>query len=164
MAQMTEEDIKRGSEQVWAQVEAHSQFRESSTVLMYWSMPDEVYTHDFIKRWHGKKKIVLPVITGNQLRLALFEGEQSLKRNAAMNIYEPKGDDFILPQKIEIAIVPGVAFDQNNNRIGRGKGYYDRLLPQLNAYNLGVCFDFQIFENIPSEKHDVAMNMVVLNR
>ena len=60
------------------------------------------------------------------------------------------------------AIIPGVAFDRHGARLGRGKGYYDRLLPQLsNAYRIGICFPFQMLEHLPSEPHDVLMNEIV---
>ena len=157
-ALMTEEERLRKSARVWERVEANLRFRQAEAVLLYWSMPDEVHTHDFIRRWHGKKTIILPVVDGERLRLALFEGEQSLRLNAALNIYEPQGSDHPFA---ELAIVPGIAFDRNNNRMGRGRGYYDRLLPQLNTYNIGVCFDFQMFDAISCEEYDVAMDEIL---
>ena len=47
------------------------------------------------------------------------------------------------------------------NRLGRGKGYYDKLLIQCNAYKIGVCYDFQLIDKIPNEKHDVKMDMII---
>jgi len=59
-------------------------------------------------------------------------------------------------------IVPGVAFDSQCHRLGRGKGFYDRLLPQIpHAVKIGVCFDHQIVEELPSEPHDVLMDLVI---
>ena len=59
-------------------------------------------------------------------------------------------------------IVPAVAFDFNKNRLGRGKGFYDRLLSQAtNAIKIGVGYDFQIFETIPTEPHDIPMDIVI---
>ena len=160
-ALMTNEELLCRSAQIWARVEANPRFRQASSVLLYWSMPDEVYTHDFIRRWHDEKIIILPVVDGDRLRLAPFEDESSLRRNATMNLYEPQGDDYPSPETIELAIVPGVAFDRSQHRMGRGRGYYDRLLPQLNTYNIGVCFDFQLLDEIPFGEDDVPMNEVV---
>ena len=159
-ALVTEEVLTRKSARVWERVEANPRFQQAGAVLLYWSMPCEVHTHDFIRRWHSEKTIILPVIDGDRLRLALFEGEQSLRQNAAMNIYEPQGSDYPSPETIELAIVPGVAFDRNHHRLGRGGGYYDRLLPRLNTYNIGVCFDFQMFDDIPYGQNDVPMDEV----
>ena len=160
-ALMTDEELLRRSVQVWNRIETDPRFRQAASIFLYWSMPDEVHTHDFIRRWHGKKNIILPVVDGDRLRLAPFESEQSLRRNAAMNLYEPQGNDYPAPETIDLAIVPGVAFDRSQRRLGRGRGYYDRLLPQLNSYNIGVCFDFQLFDVIPYEENDVSMDEVV---
>ena len=146
---------------VWAEVEAKPQFRQAMVLLLYWSMSGEVYTHDFIKRWCDEKTIILPVVDGDRLRLAPFAGKESLRWNFSMKLYEPQGYDYPSPERIELAVIPGIAFDRCNNRLGRGGGYYDRLLPQLNTYNIGVCFDFQLFDTIPYEEYDVKMDEVV---
>ena len=160
-SQFTEEELLRLSANVWAEVETKPQFRQATSVLLYWSMHGEVYTHDFIRRWRSEKIIILPLVDGDKLRLVAFAGEESLRRNAAMNLYEPQGNDYPSPETIELAVVPGIAFDRSNHRLGRGGGYYDRLLPQLNTYNIGVCFNFQLFEAIPYEEFDVQMDEVV---
>jgi len=160
-AQFTEEELLRRSVMIWAEVEAKPQFQHAASVLLYWSMPGEVYTHDFIKRWRSEKTIILPVVDGDKLRLASFADEQSLRWNAVLKLYEPKGSDYTSPETIELAIVPSIAFDHSNHRLGRGGGYYDKLLPQLNTYNIGVCFDFQLFEAIPYKEFDVQMDEVV---
>jgi 5-formyltetrahydrofolate cyclo-ligase len=77
---------------------------------------------------------------------------------------EPTGEVFSVDSyhEIDLAVIPGVAFDRHGARLGRGKGYYDRLLSlMLNAYKIGICFPFQLLEHIPSEPHDVLMNEVV---
>ena len=158
---LSEKDKSRQSDLIWKRLENTERFRQAETILMYWSMPDEVPTHDFILRRCSEKTIVLPVVDGDLLRLRQFSGEQKLKRNATLNLYEPLGDDYPDPQNIELAVIPGIAFDRNNQRLGRGKGYYDRLLPDINAYKIGVCFDFQLFDNIPVDKFDVQMDEVI---
>jgi len=160
-ARFTEEELLRKSATVWAEVEAKPQFRQARTLLLYWSIHGEVYTHDFIRHWCDEKTIILPVVDGDRLRLAPFVNEQSLRFHAALSLYEPQGCDYSSPETIALAIVPGIAFDRNHHRLGRGGGYYDRLLPQLHTYNIGVCFDFQLFHTIPIEKYDVPMDEVV---
>ena len=61
---------------------------------------------------------------------------------------------------IELSIIPGVSFDKAGNRLGRGKGYYDKLLPFLQSYNIGICYQFQARETIPAEPFDQAMDEV----
>ena len=150
------------SASIWRQVEATEYFVRSRVILLYWSMPDEVQTHDFIQRWHMQKTIILPVIDGDNLRLKPFMGRQYLQHHSTLNLYEPQGDDYANPDNIDIAIVPGIAFDSHNHRLGRGKGYYDKLLSQLNVYKIGVAFDFQMFNNIPFDEHDIAMDEVII--
>ena len=75
---------------------------------------------------------------------------------------EPSGELFDDYAAIDLAVVPGMAFDIQNNRLGRGKGYYDRMLPKLvNAYKIGVCFSFQRLPGIPAEGNDVKMDEVI---
>jgi 5-formyltetrahydrofolate cyclo-ligase len=77
---------------------------------------------------------------------------------------EPTGELFPVESyhEIDLAVIPGVAFDRLGARLGRGKGYYDRLLSQMpNAYKIGICFPFQLLERLPSEPHDVLMNEVI---
>ena len=158
---MTEEERLRKSAAIWTQVEVMPRFRHAVSVFLYWSMPGEVHTHDFIMRWRHEKTIILPVVDGDRLWLAPFEGEQSLRQNPAMNLYEPQGNEYPSPHSIELSIVPGIAFDRNNHRLGRGRGYYDRTLSRLNTYHIGVCFDFQMFDTIPFDEHDIPMDEVV---
>ena len=75
-------------------------------------------------------------------------------------IEEPIGDVVKDYDRIELAIIPGVGFDLQGNHLGRGKGYYDRLLPKLKAYKIGICFQFQVIEPIPFESFDIPMDEV----
>jgi 5-formyltetrahydrofolate cyclo-ligase len=156
---VTEEEQRRRSATLWTKAERSARFAAANTVLLYWSMRNEVFTHDFIRRWHRRKSVLLPVIDGDSLRAVLFEGEASLRRNETLHLYEPTGESYTGLQ-IDLAFIPGMAFDCNGHRLGRGKGYYDRFLPQLHSYNVGVCFASQLFDSIPSDELDVSMNEV----
>lgn len=89
-----------------------------------------------------------------------YTGPQNLQTGEAYHIEEPTGEAFTDYTQIDFAIIPGVSFDKNGNRLGRGKGYYDRLLPQLHSYNVGICFDFQVSDEIPIESFDKPMHEV----
>ena len=130
-------------------------------MLLYHSLPDEVDTHDFIRKWSGLKRILLPVVRGNDLELKPYTGDDRLTEGA-FHINEPTGTAFTDYAAIDLAVIPGVAFDRWGNRLGRGKGYYDRLLPRIpTAYKLGLCFPFQVVEQIPAEAHDISMDEVL---
>jgi len=68
-------------------------------------------------------------------------------------------------QDLDAIIVPGISFDKNNYRLGRGKGYYDRFLAKLPSIipTIGVAFDFQIVDSIPRTKHDVPVSRIIIN-
>ncbi len=160
-SQFSNEERLRQSMSIWQKIEAMDRFRQAKVILLYWSLPDEVQTHDFILRWCAEKMMILPAVDGQILRLKTFTSEQQLKRNTILGLYEPQGEDYPTPQAIELAIIPGIAFDRQNHRLGRGKGYYDQLLPSLHAYKIGVGFDFQLLDNIPSDEHDIPMDEIV---
>ncbi|HIZ33626.1 MAG TPA: 5-formyltetrahydrofolate cyclo-ligase [Candidatus Bacteroides merdigallinarum] len=144
-----------------AALEAHPQWQAAHTVLLYHSLPDEVDTHTFVRRWSGRKRILLPVVKGTDLELRLYTGDDHLAEGA-FHIDEPTGPIFTDYAEIDLAVIPGVAFDRRGNRLGRGKGYYDRLLPRIpTAYKLGLCFPFQLVEQIPAEAHDIPMDEVL---
>lgn len=155
------EERRRKSLSVWEAVERDEVFLQAETVLAYWSMDDEVYTHDFVNKWAGSKTLLLPCVKGDELELRYFDGEERLQPGEGYAIPEPVGELFTDWGKIDLILVPGVAFDKSGNRLGRGKGYYDKVLKQTGAYKLGVCFDFQLVERVPVEPHDVKMDRVV---
>lgn len=148
------------SSALFKQLEEHPRFAVSHTILMYHSLSDEVQTHAFVEKWHHKKKILLPVVRGDILELRHYTGRDCLKVGA-FGIEEPEGENFTRLHEIELSLVPGISFDRHGNRLGRGKGYYDKLLPLLpNSYNIGICYLFQAREEIPAESFDKKMDEV----
>lgn len=135
-------------------------FQQAKTILLYHSLIDEVQTHEFVDRWSETKNIILPVVVGNDLELRIYTGKEGLQKGV-YSIKEPMGEPFTDYMDIDLAIIPGISFDNKGNRLGRGKGYYDRLLPKLSkSYKIGICFSFQLLENIPCEKHDIKMDCI----
>lgn len=152
------------SEDICSKVLALASWQEAGTLLLYYPLPDEVDVRLLIKdAFESGKKVLLPVVKGDELELHLYEGEASLKEGA-FGIMEPTGPLFapIHYDKIELAIIPGMAFDSAGHRLGRGKGYYDRLLPNLkDAKLIGICFPFQLLEEVPAEAHDISVCKVI---
>ncbi len=143
---------------VFSKIESTPEFQNASTLLMYWSLPDELPTKDFIEKWCQLKTILLPVVTEGNLKIRKYTGLNNLK-TGSYGIFEPiENKDFV--EMIDLAIVPGVAFDNQGRRIGRGKGYYDRFLKNKKITKWGVCFSFQMYENLPSATFDIVMDKV----
>ncbi len=139
---------------------ALAEFQKAKTIFIYWALSDEIDTKYLLES--TDKKFLLPVIVGNDLVLKEFLGKDSLKKETTFGILEPTGEIFTDYNQIDLAIIPGVAFDKHNNRLGRGKGFYDKTLINLkNCFRIGICFDFQLVEKIPAEEHDILMNMVI---
>ena len=158
-----EEKVRR-SEAVMRQVEQLPEFLKARVVLLYWSMADEVQTHDFVERWYSEKTLLLPCVDGDDLRLRQYTGPECMVAGEQFGIGEPTADtpEWTDLGAVEMIVVPGVAFDRKNNRMGRGRGFYDRLLKSTpNAVKVGVAYDFQIMDEIPVEAFDVPMDRVI---
>ena len=154
--QFSTEELIEESRPLIQRVLSHPRLQCAKTILLYNSLPDEVYTHDLIKQLHDVgKTILLPVvISDTEMELRLYKGQDFFK-SSSYGILEPIGEPFTDFSSIEFALIPGMAFDGQKNRLGRGKGYYDRFLPLLiNAYKVGICFPFQFLPTIPTEPTD----------
>ncbi|MBQ2838105.1 MAG: 5-formyltetrahydrofolate cyclo-ligase [Muribaculaceae bacterium] len=131
-------------------------FKRATHILIYHSLPDELHTHNLLNRW-ADKKLYLPRVNGHTLDILPIDKI----RLGAFNIYEPIGNKTVSLSTIDLAIIPGVAFDKCGSRIGRGKGFYDRLLQDNNIFKIGIGYDFQLFDNIPSAPHDIKMDAII---
>lgn len=147
------------SESVFNRLESSAAFQLAEKILMYHALPDELETRNFLKKWNDQKKFFLPRVNGVNLEILPYD--ESRLEIGSFHIEEPKGDDIYPVEEIELIIVPGVAFDRKGRRLGRGKGFYDRLLATTKATKIGVGYEFQIVDEIPSEAHDVPMDMVL---
>ena len=139
-------------------------FQNAKCIAFYYATPDEVQTIACIEKRYTQKKIVLPIVKGENLAFYEYKGKNQIKKGS-FDIMEPiienTDEQAILPENIDIFIVPGMAFDQHCNRIGHGKGFYDRLLSEMQKPKIGLCFSCQLLDNIPTKKHDIKMSMVI---
>lgn len=153
-------DLASLSAEICNKVLALASWQEAGTMLLYYPLPDEVDVRPLIKvAFESGKRVLLPVVKDEDLELRLYEGEDSL-RKGAFGIMEPTGETFAEENydEIQLALIPGMAFDKAGHRLGRGKGYYDRLLPKLKKAKLtGVCFHFQLVDEVPVEPHDISV-------
>lgn len=155
---ISEEEKQIAVEKVFRKIESSNEFIKAKTILLYWSMPDELPTHDFIKKWSNSKAIFLPVVKGRHMTIRPFTREDGLTKSN-WNLMEPMtGEDYL--KIVDLVIVPGVAFDRKKRRLGRGKGYYDKYFTNKKIKKWGLCYDFQLYDTIPAASFDVAMNKV----
>lgn len=144
---------------VFDKIELLPEFQKANNIFIYWSLPDELPTQAFIGKWCEKKQFFLPAIVGNGMVLKHYSPSESLLKGSH-GIMEP--DSLIdFNGEVELGIIPGIAFDEHKNRLGRGKGYYDRFFSNNQSLKIGVCFDFQLLETLPVLLHDVKMDKIV---
>lgn len=150
------------SDAVMRRMEQMPQYAASRVVLLYWSMADEVQTHALVERTWRDRTVLLPCVDGDDLCLRQYTGPECLVAGEQFGIGEPTGPEWTDLEAIGFIAVPGVAFDHSCNRMGRGRGFYDRLLKSVpRAYKVGVAYDFQVMDHIPVEAHDVPMDSIV---
>ena len=157
--QHTKEQLLEQSEKILAKLERHPNFVNAETVMLYSALPDEVQTQAFLEKWHLKKHIILPTVVGDDI-IPVAYGEDTAFAVGDFNILEPQNEPYT--GGFDLIVVPGVAFDGNGNRLGRGRGYYDRFLcHHLDVKRIGICFDFQLVDEVPSEPFDIRMDEVI---
>lgn len=151
---------KAAAQAVFAQVEQMAEFKRAQRILVYNSLPDELPTEEFIAKHASTKSLFLPRVHGNDLEILAYSPTEL--HIGAFHIEEPTGNDLIDPTTMDLIIVPAVALDKQGNRLGRGKGYYDRLLRLTSATTIGVGYDIQLIdEGLPTEPHDIKLTHVI---
>ncbi len=151
------------SEIIVTRIESLPQFFEAQTIACYFPLAYEVNLSTAIDKWAQTKRILLPVVDKEDIHLKLYRGTEHLTQGA-FRVMEPDGPLFESTDEIDLIIVPGVAFDAEKNRMGYGKGFYDRFLPKLNAIKMGICFDFQLIEHIPTLSTDIKMDLILTEK
>lgn len=148
------------SESILSQLEKMTVFREAKTVLLYYPKNNEVDVLPLFKRYKRDKTLLLPVTHRDRMTAHPYEGNDKMHRGK-FGIPEPTTPEF--QGKIDVIIVPAVAFDRAGNRLGRGGGYYDRFLKkQPHATLIGVGYDFQLVDEVPVRKHDQKVHRIIL--
>ena len=156
---LEETERMSAAERVFSRLESLAAFAMADSILIYNSLPDELHTRTFIDRWQDLKRFYLPRVNGIDLDILPYHNARM--HIGAFRIEEPTGNDLVDPESMELIIVPAVAYDRQGNRIGRGKGYYDRLLSRTKALRIGVAYDFQLVDEIEAEPHDIPVDIVI---
>ena len=115
---------------------------------------------DVLTPWPDGKKIILPRVVGSQVSLHLVDNSEVLVAGS-FGILEPAPNAPLALAKADLILVPGLAFDRGGVRLGRGGGYYDRLLTDFEGLRVGVCFEESVLERIPAEPHDARMDFLM---
>ena len=165
-----EEDAFSRSRDILGKLLALPVFQAARTIMFYVSFKGEVDTFPMMeKAFELKKRVVVPVAQKETRQLTpVVIGTVKELNPGAYGIPEPRVDAsrVILPQDLDLVIVPGVAFDRAGNRLGRGAGYYDRFLSALpsTTATVGLGYDFQVVPSLPGlEPHDRRVMHILTN-
>lgn len=165
---LSQATVKKKSKSIFDQVKQGFNTLRFQNTAVYWSINNEVQTYDLIA-WllAFKKNIYLPVIQGNKLKFSAYKENQKLQKNE-FGIFEPKTKKFIDIKYLEYVFVPLVGFDENGNRLGMGKGFYDTSFKFLNSSPrplfpclIGLAYETQKVKSIPFQLTDIRLNKII---
>ena len=165
-------DRDQKSELVLERLETISEFQTAQHIFVYLGIGSEVQTRAIVQHLlnAADRSCYIPYCVGDSLRIFQLSDWQQLEPKS-FGVLEPKDEqiksvttDGSLPiESIELALIPGVAFDRELNRIGYGRGYFDRFLRDRipDAHRIGLAFDEQIVDRLPTDEFDVPMHRIV---
>ncbi|MHC4443491.1 MAG: 5-formyltetrahydrofolate cyclo-ligase [Planctomycetota bacterium] len=142
------------------------EYTRSETIMVFLSLPTEVDTTPLVHHaWRNRKQVLAPKVNWEQRRMLPIE-IHSLSDNlseSSLGIREPANGVPMPIVNIGMVIVPGIGFDQHGNRIGRGRGFYDRFLAHegWQGVSCGLAMEEQVVEEVPMSEHDMGIDMLV---
>lgn len=151
---------REDAQRVFARVQTLEAYQSAQTVMAYMAARGELSVQATIDDVLASgRRLALPRCEGTGVMTARWVKSMDDLAPGAYGLLEPKercGE--IPPQEIDLALVPGVAFDRAGRRVGQGGGYYDRFLPRTRALRMGICHDFALLERIETQAHDQRMD------
>ncbi|MGH7495480.1 MAG: 5-formyltetrahydrofolate cyclo-ligase [bacterium] len=155
------------NQRILQQLIQHEIYQRAQVIHTYVSLRDEVDTHEFIRiALRAGRQVAVPKVQRETRMLAhYFIGDFAALAPGILGILEPCADagaqQLVAKDKIDLVLVPGLAFDRQGHRLGYGAGHYDRFLAKINAPKIGLAFAAQIVESIPAAPHDRPVDFVM---
>lgn len=182
--QLSYDEVKTRSKNIYKRLKSLRAFQESKSVLIYVAMSDEVQTNEMLQDSFDDKKIVaVPIVRKmenllllsvlseshvNELSTGTINNESTNWSKSKFGIFEPSKDTVkpISISEIDLIIVPGLGFDKSMMRLGFGGGHYDRLLEMRNeaTLSIAVAFDFQVYPQIPHCAYDQKVDIIITDK
>lgn len=163
---LSDDFIHSASTEITNKIIGSNAVLNAKTVMVYLSAFNEPNTFDLISRLLSSgTNICVPVtdINTHTITPCYLKSLDTLKRGA-YGIYEPCDIISVPTDDIDTVLVPGIGFDKQGNRLGFGKGYYDRFLKSFCGTKIGVCYDFQITNLLPVSAHDIKMDFIITEK
>lgn len=166
LREQTKEERLRKGRTIKKKIFSLKYFKEAKNIFCFISLKSEVDTREIIiDALKQGKSVFAPRVEQDALRIAEVKDLDKDLEEGPLGVLQPKKSCQPLssPESLDIAIIPGLAFDEKGVRLGRGKGYFDRFLSQLAGATktVGIAFDFQILKTIPQDPHDIPVNLVI---
>ena len=170
--QLSRETVQKNSNSIIENL--HTYIQKAENIMIFMNMRSEVEITRLIELYPDKKFYIPKTFPERNMKINLYNKNELVLHK--FGYYESSSDIFYDENILDLIIVPAVAFDYSKNRIGFGGGYYDTFLSRilLNDQNngknrnkplvIGVCYDFQLIDYIPSEVHDIKMDCIITEK
>ncbi len=145
--------IQEKSRLLVAEIVRSAIWQDARCVMIFLPMPGEP---DVRSLWTPTKKLCVPWMDGDEINVRLVTMENMLYGTSSA-----REQQLIAPDELDLILVPGLAFTPAGERLGRGKGHFDRFLAGTSAIRVGVCFTEQLQTTLPTEPHDIKMHHLV---
>lgn len=157
------QENKNADEIIFSRLINHPAFKDAKNIFCYISYGSEISTLKLAEHILscGKTLTVPRCIDENGNMTAVEVSSLDSLKPGTFNILEPTETAAFDKNEINLAIVPGLAFDENGYRLGYGKGYYDRFLSDLNVKKIGICHKELLLKNVPHNRFDVRMDEII---
>jgi 5-formyltetrahydrofolate cyclo-ligase len=157
-----DETRRMASLAICAQIESWEIFQRASTILTYMPIRGEVDLSPLLASRPQKRWLLPRIIPAENHRMAFHPYDPARLIIHKFGMAEPAPDlPEIHPAEVELALVPGLAYDRAGWRLGYGGGYYDRFLEKFNGITLGATFQALLLDSLPHQKHDIPMQWIV---
>jgi 5-formyltetrahydrofolate cyclo-ligase len=167
---ISRKDKERKVEELKKKLFSLEEFKKAKCVMFYVSKDYEVDTHKMIDESIAMgKKVVVPITLKEEKTLKPSELKDREKEliKGHYGVHQPREKHIrpVSPEKVELMIVPGIAFDKSGHRLGHGEGYYDRFLEKVpsDVFTVGLAFDFQVVDELPRQDTDIPVDKVIIS-
>ena len=161
---LSDKDINKKSDLIIKNLASY--IENIQNIMIFMDMKTEVKITKLLELYPKKNFFISKITNSKNREMKINKYNKNELILHKFGYYESSSNDFYDEEILDVVIVPALAFDSKKNRIGFGGGYYDTFLEKVRKKNnkalfIGVCYDFQIIDSVPTEKHDVTLDFVV---
>ena len=161
---LSDKDINKKSDLIIKNLASY--IENVQNIMIFMDMKTEVKITKLLELYPKKNFFISKITNSKNREMKINKYNKNELILHKFGYYESSSNDFYDEEILDVVIVPALAFDSKKNRIGFGGGYYDTFLEKVRKKNnkalfIGICYDFQIIDSVPTEKHDVTLDFVV---